>query len=190
MHSITSSTRRSQRRLSAASSSAFLFPELESDNGAVFSRCRTWRYTLWRIWDRSLPSLQVIGLNPSTATETTNDPTVRKCIGFAHRWGFGSLLMTNAFAYRSKNPQVLYTLPDPIGPDNDYWLQEIAQRAGLRLAAWGNHGSLMDRDKQILALIPNLHHLGLTKFDRPKHPLYLPYTTLPVPLGSVSTATN
>ena len=182
----SNSLTRQKRRQQAAPSSAFLFPELETDNGAVFSPCRTWRYTLWRIWDRTLPSLQVIGLNPSTATETTNDPTVRKCIGFAHRWGFGSLLMTNAFAYRSTNPHVLYTLSDPIGPANDYWLQEIATRAGFRLAAWGNHGSLMDRDKQILALIPDLHHLGLTQYDRPKHPLYLPYTTVPKPMSPVA----
>lgn len=165
--------------------SPFLFPELESDNGAVFSPCRTWRYTLWRIWDRALPSLQVIALNPSTATETTNDNTVTKCIGFAHRWGFGSLLMTNAFAYRSTDRHVLRKLPDPIGPDNDYWLQEVAKRAGLRVAAWGNDGSLMDRDKQILTLIPDLHHLGLTKFARPRHPLYLPYTTVPKPMSPV-----
>ena len=153
---------------------------LQPDNGARFSMCRVYRYALWRFWDRSLPFGMFIGLNPSTADETNNDPTVRRCIRFVRDWGFGGLIMTNAFAIRATDPRVMLAHEDPIGPNNDYWLKRIADEAGIVIAAWGIHGSHRDRDKAILSMLDGkVRHLGLTKAGNPRHPLYLRADTKP-----------
>lgn len=151
---------------------------------ALFSPCRTWRYTLHRVWDASQGLLMVIGLNPSTADEINNDPTVTRCINYARDWGFGGLIMTNAFAYRSTDPLAMKkAMVDPVGPDNDYWLQRMAEEAKLILAAWGNHGLWRNRQAHILDLIPqDIYCLGLTRLGAPRHPLYLPRHAQPIPL--------
>src|SRR5271157_168450 len=87
-------------------------------SGATFSLCRTWRYKLWRRWSAAVPMVTFIGLNPSTADEINDDPTVRRCLGFARRWGFGGMSMLNVFAYRSTNPRALRAATDPVGPRN------------------------------------------------------------------------
>lgn len=144
----------------------------------IFSECRKYRYTLWREWpddmfDRHDNYLMVIGLNPSTADETQDDPTIRRCIGFAKRWGFGALCMTNLFAWRDTSPKAMKVATDPVGVMNDHWLSEYAKGAGFILAAWGNHGSHLGRADVVTKLIPNLHCLGKNKDGSPKHPLYL-----------------
>jgi len=98
--------------------SAELFATNEVVSGATFSTDRVYRYALWRVWDAALPSFVVIGLNPSTADETENDPTIRRCIGFAKREGCGGLVMLNLFAVRATDPRVMMAHPEPIGPDN------------------------------------------------------------------------
>ena len=90
----------------------------------VFNETRTHRYTLWRTWDSSLPYCQFIGLNPSTADETKDDPTVRRCIAFSKMWGYGALCMTNLFGFRSTDPAGLLTVEDPVG-DNDAHLVRV-----------------------------------------------------------------
>jgi hypothetical protein len=149
-------------------------PCLTTWSGARFSPCRTWRYTLHRVWDQGLGLLMVIGLNPSTADEVQNDPTVARCVNYAKSWGFGGLVMMNAFAYRTTFPGVLKKAPDPVGPDNDFWLRRMAEEARQILAAWGNHGRWLDRQGQVLSLIDReLYCLGETKEGAPRHPLYL-----------------
>ena len=115
-----------------------------NDCGALFSPCRKYRYTLWRIWAPDKPYACFLGLNPSTADETADDPTVRRCIDYSKRWGMGSLLMLNIFAYRSTDPEKMKAVADPVGPDNDRWIKEIAGNAGIVIAAWGNHGDHLD----------------------------------------------
>ena len=88
------------------------------DMGATFSPCRTWRYSLWRIWQPGKPYVVFIGLNPSTATEVEDDPTIRRCIRYAQDWDYGGLYMLNVFALRSTDPKALYRHSDPKGPDN------------------------------------------------------------------------
>lgn len=144
------------------------------ESGAIFSSCRTWRYKLWRVWDGSKPSLNVIGLNPSTADETANDPTIRRCIGFAWDWGYGGLLMTNIFAFRATDPRMMKKSPDPVGPENDRWLKEAAANAGLVIAAWGNHGAFMERGEAVRKMVPGLRCFRVTKPGHPEHPLYQP----------------
>lgn len=146
----------------------------------IFSPDRQYRYTLWREWDMFNPSYAMfIGLNPSTADEVQDDPTIRRCIGFAKEWGFGALCMMNLFAFRATDPRVMKAAPIPIGPENDKWLVRCAKEAGIVLAAWGVHGSYQARDEEILKLIGNVMCLGVTKEGNPRHPLYLHRTARP-----------
>lgn len=122
----------------------------------------------------------VIGLNPSTADETKNDPTIRKCIGFAKRWGFEGLCMTNLFAFRATQPKEMLKCGNPIGDGNESYLREIASDAGMILAAWGTNGSHLGRDQWAKRTIPNLMALKINRDGSPMHPLYVPYETVPV----------
>ena len=86
--------------------------------GASVSPCERYRYSLWKRWSMA-PLVLFIGLNPSTASATTDDPTIRRCINYAKAWKHGGLLMSNAFAWRSTDPRQLYAQEDPVGPEND-----------------------------------------------------------------------
>jgi len=137
-----------------------------------------YRYTLWRIWDDSLPIVQWIGLNPSTADEHRDDPTIRKCVGFARRWGAGAICMTNLFAWRDTKPANMMRVADPVGPENDRILQEVAKHATIRVAAWGNHGVHLNRAEIVTKMIPDLSMLRINEATgQPGHPLYIPYET-------------
>lgn len=117
--------------------------------------------------------MAVIGLNPSTATEYEDDQTVNRCWKLAKRDGYDAFCMLNIFALRSTDPQQLYTSPDPVGPDNNRWIQEVAQQADIVVAAWGVHGAFHHRGNQVRQMIPDLKCLGITKHGHPRHPLYL-----------------
>ncbi len=142
----------------------------------IFSPCRKYRYTLWREWDAALPYCQFIGLNPSTADETKDVPTIRRCIGFAKLWGCGALSMTNLFAWRDTKPENMKRALDPVGPENDEWLLRVARGAAIRVAAWGNHGAHMSRAKRVAINLADAEILLscflLTKEGQPAHPLY------------------
>lgn len=156
----------------------YLFSDyIESDSDTVtrFSSCRTYRYTLWRVWGNPENFVQFIGLNPSTADEFHNDPTIRRCINFAKSWGFEALCMTNLFAYRATDPLEMKKVELPIGEDNDKYLKETSSRAGIVVAAWGNHGVHLNRNKQVVELLNcNLLCFRKTKLGQPEHPLYQP----------------
>jgi hypothetical protein len=144
---------------------------------SIFSPDGLFRYTLWRQWDDENPEfVQFIGLNPSTATETDNDPTIRRCIGFAKLWGYGALSMTNLFAFRTTDPARLLKCSEPIGTKNDEYLLAAAKHAKTIVAAWGTRGGLLNRDEKVVRLIGKLQCIGVTKHGHPKHPLYLPKT--------------
>lgn len=139
-----------------------------------------YRYTLERVWDRQLPMALFIGLNPSTADSHEDDPTIRRCVGFAKDWGYGRLLMANLFAFRATDPSQLKLASDPIGSDNDRRLCEMYHEAQLVVACWGANGGLGERDRQVTELLWNsrswnvqLQCLGVTQAGFPKHPLYL-----------------
>jgi hypothetical protein len=150
---------------------------------AIFSLCRTYRFALWRIWDEARPYAMFIGLNPSTADEKEDDPTIKRCVHYAKSWGYGGICMANLFALRATNPGDLYTSSEPIGKDNDKWLLSLSKDAGIAVAAWGNDGMHLGRSKAVLGLIKNLHCLNLNKTGEPAHPLYLKKTLVPVPIG-------
>lgn len=146
---------------------------------AVFSPDRVYRYELWRQWGES-PIVAFIGLNPSTADETVDDPTIRRCIGFAKSWGCGGLVMLNLFAYRATDPRQLLIAEDPVGPDNDAHLKSAVARSDMTVAAWGVHGKLQNRGWHVVGMLgegAHLQALGLTKDGYPRHPLYLPSAT-------------
>lgn len=148
---------------------------------AALSEDRKHRYILKRIWDQALPRLVVIGLNPSTADETQDDPTIRKCIKFARREGLGGLLMLNLFSWRATDPKELkkFTYHDLRTPENNTRLRQIceeeSQRGSVILGAWGNDGKLFGQGSYMKIL---LSHIPLKCLDHnasghPKHPLYV-----------------
>ena len=147
---------------------------------AVISRCGRYRYVLEREWDHRLPAVLFIALNPSTADATNDDPTVRRCVGFARKWGFGKLVLANLFALRSSDPMRLAGHADPIGPRNDRWLARLSSSFDLTVAAWGVRGDLNGRAAAVLPLLRQPHHLGLTRAGHPRHPLYLPAAARPI----------
>lgn len=142
---------------------------------AVFDPERRWRYVLGREWAPALPTLAVVGLNPSFADHLQDDPTTRREVAFAARWGFGRLLKVNLFAFVSTDPMGLTEAADPIGPDNDRHIITSADEASLVLVAWGNGGELYGRDLAVTKLLGArpLKCLGRTKDGQPRHPLYL-----------------
>jgi hypothetical protein len=151
--------------------------EIGVKSDAQFSECRKYRYALWRIWDESKPYVMFIGLNPSTADESEDDPTIKRCVDFAKSWGYGGLCMTNLFAYRSTDPAKLQIEQDPIGFENDNWLRNLSKSAGVVVAAWGNGGAYLGRSKEVTSMIKNLKCIKLNKTGEPAHPLYQPRTS-------------
>lgn len=151
---------------------------------ATFSPCRRYRYALWRDWRDLLGEdggfVMFVGLNPSTADETNDDPTIRRCIRFTQSWGYSRLCMTNLFAWRATKPEDMMAADNPVGPDNDATLLDLASRAAVVIAAWGVNGTHLGRDQAVRAFLPRLHYLRLTADGHPGHPLYLPGALRPI----------
>lgn len=147
---------------------------IPNGTAAVISPDGMYRYLLTRRVGSATRRVTFIGLNPSTADSVQDDPTIRRCKGFARDWGCGELWVVNLFALRSPNPSALLNCVDPIGPDNDGWLGAAVEGADLVVAAWGNDGRLRSRGNSVGARFGGrLHTLGLTKLGQPKHPLYV-----------------
>ena len=151
-------------------------------SGAHFSRCRSWRYALWREWDAALPRVMLIGLNPSTADARRNDPTIRRCIGFARDWGFGGVWVLNLFAFRATYPEDLKAAADPVGPRNDEWLRRVARQSERIVACWGNDGVFLGRSAAVRKMLGDrLEVIRMNASGEPAHPLYLPRRLHPRP---------
>lgn len=148
---------------------------------AYLSNDRKYRYWLLRKWDDSLPVNCICGVNPSTADEKENDPTIRKDIGFSERQGFGALLKLNVAAYRSTDPRMLRKAWNPLGDENsaDHLLQYFEQfKARQFVAAWGKNGNYFwGQCQAILDRFPNALCLGKNPDGTPRHTLMLPYST-------------
>jgi hypothetical protein len=150
--------------------------------GANFSRCRQFRYALWREWNAELPRVLMIGLNPSTADAVRNDPTIRRCIGFARDWGYGGVWVLNLFAFRATYPNDLKAAADPVGPRNDEWIRRVAWKTGRMVAVWGNDGGFMERSTRVRGMLgERLEVIRLNAGGEPAHPLYLPKGLKPAP---------
>ena len=154
-------------------------------SGAKFSECRKYRYLLWRQWDSTKAMATFLMLNPSTADEIDNDPTVERCQRRSLQMGFGGLRVVNIFGFRSTDPNGLYREPEPIGADNDAAILEASRDAGIVICAWGKHGELNGRGKAVLEMLRTHgiqpHYLQLNQDGTPKHPLYVKYSVPPTP---------
>lgn len=152
--------------------------DLFTTGTAELSDCGTYRYELRRVWGDPDRLACFVMLNPSTATAEDDDPTIRRCVGYARAWRLGGICVRNLFALRATDPADLARHPHPTGPDNDRWLAAPSS-AAVTVAAWGVHGSLHDRADRVRELLDahgvELHRLGeLTRDGHPRHPLYLP----------------
>ncbi|MEM1404830.1 MAG: DUF1643 domain-containing protein [Pseudomonadota bacterium] len=149
-------------------------------NTAVISRCGSYRYALWRTWDPARGAVMFIGLNPSTADATTDDPTLRRCMRFARDWGYGGVIMANLFAFRATQPSDLLEAARPVGPRNNRWLRQLADDAALMVAAWGNDGAHRGRAAAVCNMLPSLACLKVNGSGEPGHPLYIRATAKPI----------
>jgi hypothetical protein len=152
----------------------------------VFSPCWKYRYTLGRQVEGGRGTLAFVMLNPSTADDTVDDPTVRRCLGYARDLGFGQLQIANLYAWRSRDPYDLLRVPDPVGPGNDHYLLATCTAADLVVCAWGAFVGADARSREVLALLRRggvvPHALRQTRSGQPAHPLRLPATLRPFPL--------
>lgn len=157
---------------------------------AVISACGTYRYRLSRDLGQIGPTVMFVMVNPSTADAEKDDPTIRKCIGFAKKLGGGELLVGNKFAYRATDVRELRKAKDPIGPENDHHLREMMYSADIHICAWGSLNKLPEalrrRWTDIVriadALRPEVGHLDLSAIGvcddgHPRHPLMVGYET-------------
>ena len=161
--------------------------EPEMFGTALFSPCSLYRYELTRKWGDG-GRVNFIMLNPSTAGAIEPDPTVTRCINFAKDWGFGGLVVTNLYAFRSTDPNVMKLAADPIGPDNDEIIKTNVAECGLVVCAWGNNATT-GRAAHVLTLIRDAgkvpHALRMTSLRHPSHPLYLPSNLKPQPMEAL-----
>ena len=143
------------------------------EKSAIISECERYRYELRRIWQPKTGLVCWVMLNPSTADANFDDHTIRRCMGYTARWGYGGIIVVNLFALRATDPNNLYKSDDPIGPENDKYLVKANTEAALTIAAWGNQGKYLKRDEDVMAMLTALHCLTVTKDGSPHHPLYL-----------------
>lgn len=173
-----------------------LFEPEEPISDARISECGRYRYLLRRIWDRGAPLCAWVMLNPSTADGAQDDPTIRKCVGFAKRWRFGGIVVANCFAFRATDPKELRAVPDPYGPENDEALLRLGGCLVGRIVVawgvncrWGRGRTKIKGDTRALVTMQGAHPvrhkkivaLRVTKGGYPQHPLYVPYAVEPVP---------
>ena len=155
----------------------------DAPSTAIYSDCERYRYALTREWDADGRRVLFVMLNPSTATEVQNDPTVERCERRARALGYGGLRVPNIFACRDTDPKLMRAAADPIGPDNDAAIAEGCAWADDVIAAWGTHGAHLSRGAAVETLLRAsqrpLLHLGLSKAGHPKHPLYISYSQKP-----------
>lgn len=159
-----------------------------NDMDAVISECGKYRYALTRRVGLGERAAAFIMLNPSTADATLDDPTIRRCMGFARQMGCGKLLVLNLFAVRATDPADMRAADDPVGADNKAWFDRYfkdwgriySSWSGPVICGWGVHGSYMEQDETILGWLESYSlspmTLGTTKEGFPKHPLYVPYS--------------
>lgn len=167
-----------QQKLWQTDEQACTLPHVGSSTGALFDDSRKYRYVLWRVWDSNKPHIMFIGLNPSTANEETDDPTIRRVKTFAKTWGYGGVYMLNLFTYVTAYPKELMKCDDPLGPA-DYYLIEYAKKCEKIIFAWGNFKEAEKRGIEVMQMFSG-YMLLKNKNGSPRHPLYVPGNVVPV----------
>lgn len=160
---------------------------MDSDKGAIISECGAFRYRLWRRWSSNVKPVAFIMLNPSTADASEDDPTIRKCIGFATRIGQGAVEVVNLFAFRATKPADLKAGGFRRGPDNYRHIIEACEGAALTICGWGAHARGLSQPAMVLDILKQhgieTHALAFTEDGIPRHPLMLPYSCSPQPMS-------
>lgn len=154
------------------------------EKSAIISECGLYRYELRRIWQPEAGLVCWVMLNPSTADASIDDPTIRRCMGYAMRWGYYGIIVVNLFALRATDPNDLCISTDPIGPKNDEYIYKANAEARLTIAAWGIRGQYLSRDEHVMMTLTFPHYLALTKNGSPRHPLYLRKELQPIPAST------
>lgn len=158
--------------------------------GALFSECERYRYTLTRRLTMQPDNVgrwcNFIMLNPSTASEALDDPTIRRCMRFTRDWGYDHLVVTNLFAWRDTNPSGIRRAVDPIGERNDKEIRAFAEAAhlsgGIVVCAWGTHGKFLNRGEAVAEMLSHLPLMCIKRVgnNAPGHPLYLAANLQPI----------
>lgn len=152
-----------------------------TESEASYSACETWRYALTRRWGKGAPLLWIM-LNPSTATEERNDPTIERCERRTRMMGYNAMSIANLYAFRATAPRDLFAASDPAGPENDETVRRLAHEARAVICGWGVHGARDGRGSALATRLGvPLMSLGTTKDGHPRHPLYVGYSVLPSP---------
>lgn len=157
------------------------------ESNALISSCGQYRHWLKRPREINNPgkgTALFVMLNPSTADHSEDDPTIRRCRGFARDWDCNGLTVANLYALRSTDPKNLWAHEDPVGEMNDYWLKSIAKEHGDIVCAWGSNAK-SDRVRQFVESMKSIDVrmwcLGVTKSGMPLHPLYIKRDTPLIP---------
>lgn len=163
--------------------------DLYYEREASLSPCGGYRWTLTHNWDPGMrrPWVGWIMLNPSTADADTDDPTIRRVVGFSRAWGFGGMTVRNLFTFRATDPAALRSCPDPVGAGTDRLIRTLPEVCPLVVCAWGAGGGYLGRDRRVMEILrsagANVVCLGTTKDGHPRHPLYVPANVQPVPFS-------
>lgn len=160
---------------------------------AEFSACEKYRYRLTRTWQESLPGIAFLMLNPSTADEMVNDPTIERCQRRAIEYGYGKMVIINLFPYRETDSQLLSSIPDLYGDiaTTNQHILDVVHECQQTIAGWGSHPMAMARAKEVYQLLAEhgltsrLFALEVNADGNPKHPLYIAYSAKPVPWAPV-----
>ncbi len=165
-----------------------LFPDLDfpTRGQAIISPCETYRYRLERRWRLSGTTVNFILLNPSKANESIDDNTSTRLTDYAKRWGHAGYILTNLFAFRATDPADMLSVPDPIGPENDYHIRSAASDAQLIVVGWGRGGSFRNRAREVMRILygsmgRQVYAWQENKDGSPAHPLYLSAALQPKP---------
>ena len=143
---------------------------------AVLSHDNIYRYQLSRIWHEEKPKILFIMLNPSTADEFVEDPTIRRVVTYAKDWGYGGVYVGNLYAFRSTDPKGLKSITDPVGPENITHIQTLISVVDKVIYAWGNEEKEPDWLKK---MVDTPYCIEISKKGIPKHPLYLKKCLIP-----------
>ena len=157
-----------------------------TSQNARFSSCGRYRYNLERSWKGGKGRVLFIALNPSTADDQTDDPTTRRCVSFAHTWGYQKMEIVNLFAYRATYFNDLKNVAHPIGYYNDGWIAAGYDNADLVIACWGSHGNYLQRGDAIRNRFKTLHCINCNKTQQPSHPLYQKGDLKPLPMLEIT----
>lgn len=165
-----------------------LFDHYDND-GAIFSTCRKYRYALFRLWNLNEPLVMFIGLNPSTANEHDNDPTIRRVMKFAFDWGYGGVYMMNLFPLVSTDPAALSNFYSPFhdieDAENIKWLEKAYDKCEEVIFAWGAFPQAQKKAEQVIKMFPSAKALEINQDGSPRHPLYVKGDRIPIPFVRV-----